>query len=75
MRMNEYKVFGHHYGLQQPRNNVFRLTWALAKSTQSSKNRSVDFIGGLSDKNRAESERWQNFEELELLDTIFYMIM
>ena len=54
---------------------MFELSWARAKSTQSSLNRSVDFIGGLSDKNRAESESWQNFEELELLDTIFYMIM
>ena len=62
MRMNEYKVFGHHYGLQQPRNNMFELSWARAKSIQSSLNRSVDFIGGQSDKNRAESESWQNFE-------------
>ena len=54
---------------------MFKMSWALAKSTPSSKNRSVDFIGGLSDKNRSESESWQNFDEVELLVTIFHTIM
>ena len=67
--------FWHHCGLQQPQNIMFKFRWARAKSTQSSLNRSVDFNGDLSDKIRSKSESRQNLEVLELLVTIFHMII
>ena len=68
-------AFWHHFGLQQPHNNMFKLGWARAKSTQSRLNRSVDLFGGLSAKNGAESECWQNFKEIKLPVIEFYMIL